>query len=151
MVHTDLTSTISKEYRFEAAHRLRNHNGQCARLHGHSYRVEVKVRGQVSIEDSGASDYCMVVDFSELDAIMRPLIDALDHRFLVPSKEVAQYAPSWLEPGEMASLPVARTTAEELARYIVSVLMAPTSSIRMFDIGVTVWETAKASAHAGTI
>ena len=68
--------TIHKLYRFEAAHRLPKvaPGHKCARLHGHSYRVEVHVRGHL-IDG-------MVMDFAALDAVAKPLIERLDHRTL---------------------------------------------------------------------
>ncbi len=69
---------IWKEFGFEAAHRLPNvpEGHKCARLHGHSFRVRVTVRGPVG-ERSG-----WVLDFAELTAAWRPLHDRLDHRYL---------------------------------------------------------------------
>src|SRR5687768_3573617 len=69
---------IYKEFGFEAAHRLPNvpEGHKCARLHGHSFRVEVHVRGDVDPELG------WVMDFAEIKAACRPLIDRLDHRYL---------------------------------------------------------------------
>ena len=49
---------------------------KCARLHGHSFRVEVHVRGEVDPELG------WVMDFAEIKAACRPLIDRLDHYYL---------------------------------------------------------------------
>lgn len=71
---------IRKRFRFEASHVLPHHAGKCARLHGHSYRLDVTVRGE--LRDNG-SDSGMVMDFAELEAIVTPeVIDRLDHRHL---------------------------------------------------------------------
>lgn len=67
---------ISKEFTFEAAHMLPKHNGKCARLHGHSWKLIVTVRGAV---DSVTG---FVEDYAELKRHIQPLIDDLDHRFL---------------------------------------------------------------------
>ncbi len=69
---------LFKDFTFEAAHRLpRAPEGhKCARLHGHSYQVTVRVEGPV---DPVAG---WVVDFAELSAAMAPLLEALDHRYL---------------------------------------------------------------------
>lgn len=76
---------IFKEFTFEAAHRLPNvpADHKCARLHGHSYRVEVRVEGEVG-EESG-----WVVDFADLSAAFKPLLAQLDHYYLneVPGLE----------------------------------------------------------------
>jgi 6-pyruvoyltetrahydropterin/6-carboxytetrahydropterin synthase len=71
---------IRKLFRFESSHVLPHHAGKCARLHGHSYRLEVTVRGP--LRESGSASG-MVMDFRELDAIVRSeAIDRLDHRHL---------------------------------------------------------------------
>ena len=69
---------IWKEFGFEAAHRLPNvpEGHQCARLHGHSFRVAVHVRGPLD------PTLGWVMDFAELKAAWRPLDEALDHRYL---------------------------------------------------------------------
>lgn len=69
---------IFKEFRFEAAHRLPNvpEGHKCSRLHGHSFRVEVHVRGEVD-ESVG-----WVCDFADLKAAFEPLHEQLDHRYL---------------------------------------------------------------------
>jgi 6-pyruvoyltetrahydropterin/6-carboxytetrahydropterin synthase len=68
---------LRREYCFEAAHRLPlvPEGHKCARLHGHSYRVEIHVEGPVG-EDG------MVVDFAVLDEFWVPLQEVLDHRLL---------------------------------------------------------------------
>lgn len=69
---------IFKEFRFEAAHRLPNvpPSHKCARLHGHSFIVQVYVRGPVG-EESG-----WVIDFADIAAAWAPLHAALDHYYL---------------------------------------------------------------------
>jgi 6-pyruvoyltetrahydropterin/6-carboxytetrahydropterin synthase len=69
---------IFKEFGFEAAHRLPNvpDGHKCARLHGHSFRVRVTVRGPV---DAHAG---WVLDFAELTRAFEPLHERLDHRYL---------------------------------------------------------------------
>lgn len=69
---------IFKEFSFEAAHRLPNvpSGHKCARLHGHSFRVEVAVRGPVG-RDTG-----WVMDFGDISAAFRPVHEQLDHYYL---------------------------------------------------------------------
>ncbi len=73
-----MATLLEREYRFEAAHSLPNvpEGHKCKRVHGHSYRVGVVVEGEVG-EKTG-----WVMDFSEIDEVIRPLIDQLDHRLL---------------------------------------------------------------------
>ncbi len=69
---------ISREFRFEAAHRLPNlpDGHKCGRLHGHSFRFRVDVNMAVD----PVSGWTM--DFGDLDALCRPLVEKLDHFYL---------------------------------------------------------------------
>jgi 6-pyruvoyltetrahydropterin/6-carboxytetrahydropterin synthase len=69
---------IFKEFSFEAAHRLpfvpQEH--KCSRLHGHSFRVEIHVAGEVD-EKSG-----WIMDFADIKSAFKPLHNQLDHHYL---------------------------------------------------------------------
>lgn len=69
---------IFKAFTIEAAHRLPNvpEGHKCARLHGHSFRIELHVRGDIDPELG------WVMDFADLKAAFRPLFDQLDHHYL---------------------------------------------------------------------
>lgn len=69
---------IFKEFTFEAAHRLPHvpPGHKCSRLHGHSYRVEVHVRGPVGATSG------WVMDFSDIKEVFEPLRLQLDHYYL---------------------------------------------------------------------
>lgn len=67
---------IYRECTFSASHQLRNYQGKCERLHGHNWRIRVHVIGD-QLDKSG-----MLLDFHELDAIMKAAIDVFDHRHL---------------------------------------------------------------------
>jgi 6-pyruvoyltetrahydropterin/6-carboxytetrahydropterin synthase len=79
------TAEIFREFTFEAAHRLPNvpEGHKCARLHGHSYRIEIRVGGEIGAESG------WVVDFADLKAAFKPLHALLDHHYLneVPGLE----------------------------------------------------------------
>lgn len=66
---------ISKEYRWEMGHRLPNHNGLCRNIHGHSYKMIVELNG--SLNKNG-----MIIDFYDLNKIIKPIINKYDHCFL---------------------------------------------------------------------
>ena len=76
---------ISKTFRIEAAHRLPNvpDGHKCARLHGHSFGIEVHVDGPLDPRLG------WVMDFADLKAAFEPLFDRLDHHYLndVPGLE----------------------------------------------------------------
>ena len=69
---------LIREYRFEAAHRLPNvpPGHKCARLHGHSFKFEIAVRGPVDPHTG------WLIDFGVMDDLLRPLLDRLDHHYL---------------------------------------------------------------------
>lgn len=69
---------IWKEFMFEAAHRLPNvpEGHKCARLHGHSFKTVIYLRGLVG-EESG-----WVQDFADIKEAFRPLERELDHNYL---------------------------------------------------------------------
>ncbi len=69
---------IWKDFTFESAHRLPNVplGHKCGRLHGHSFHVSIHVVGPVG-KDTG-----WVVDFADISAVLKPLINELDHNYL---------------------------------------------------------------------
>ena len=69
---------IFKIFTIEAAHRLPNvpPGHKCARLHGHSFRIEIHVSGPID-PDSG-----WVMDFADIKSAFRPLFERLDHHYL---------------------------------------------------------------------
>jgi 6-pyruvoyltetrahydropterin/6-carboxytetrahydropterin synthase len=69
---------IFKVFRIEAAHRLPNvpAGHKCARLHGHSFAVELSVSGEPGPESG------WIMDFADLKKAFQPLYDQLDHHYL---------------------------------------------------------------------
>jgi 6-pyruvoyltetrahydropterin/6-carboxytetrahydropterin synthase len=69
---------LSKQFRFEAAHTLQRAIGTegSRRVHGHSYRAEVAVRGVPDTETG------MIVDLGLFDLLLQKVRDRLDHHFL---------------------------------------------------------------------
>lgn len=80
-----MSTTIVREMRFEAAHRLPNtpEGHKCRRLHGHSFRCEIQVTGTVNPATGWVRDY------ADLRDAFDPLMQQLDHNFLneVPGLE----------------------------------------------------------------
>lgn len=99
------TLTITKRFAFEAHHKLPWHRGKCARDHGHSYVLDVSVRGPVKPDD-GASDAGMVLDFGDLGATVKAVVTTkLDHYSLndVCFNPTAENVVAWLA-AELAPL-----------------------------------------------
>jgi 6-pyruvoyltetrahydropterin/6-carboxytetrahydropterin synthase len=113
---------VVKRFRFEAAHKLgAGYKGPCARLHGHSYVVEVEVEGRVNEQG-------MVVDFKLLKRLIGGWIDRnWDHREI-----------------ELTPNPTAEVMACELAAITrVELAMA----LKVYLVAVRVWETPDAYAE----
>ena len=78
---------LEKEFRFEASHVLPNHNGKCARLHGHSWRMMVRFEG-AALHDNGP-ETGMLVDFARIKEFVQPVVDQyLDHHHLNETTEL---------------------------------------------------------------
>ena len=73
-----MKTEILRTFRVEAAHRLPHVPAEhkCARLHGHSFMIEVHVQGPVG-ENSG-----WVMDFADLKRVFQPVFEQLDHHYL---------------------------------------------------------------------
>lgn len=88
--------SIFKEFSIEAAHRLpyvaAGH--KCSRLHGHSFKIEVHVRGSVDPATG------WVMDFAEIKRAFQPVMEALDHNLLndVPGLQnpTSEVLASWI-------------------------------------------------------
>ncbi|MGZ5475322.1 MAG: 6-carboxytetrahydropterin synthase QueD [Thermoanaerobaculia bacterium] len=69
---------LVKDFRFEAAHWLPNvpDGHKCRRMHGHSFRGEVAVRGEIDPKTG------WVIDFADLRSAVDPIVKRLDHYLL---------------------------------------------------------------------
>lgn len=117
------TYTLTVRSSFSAAHRLREYDGNCERLHGHNWQVEVSVASE-RLDDRG-----MALDFRAIKAAVNELLSLLDHRYLNEVPPFDRLNPS--------SENVARYLFEEMERKI----PAPARIAR-----VTVWESEDARA-----
>ena len=73
-----MRTRLERSYRFEAAHFLPKvpPGHKCARMHGHSYLVEIAIEGEVDPERG------WLMDFAEIDEHVNPLVRQLDHQVL---------------------------------------------------------------------
>jgi 6-pyruvoyltetrahydropterin/6-carboxytetrahydropterin synthase len=104
---------IFREFTFEAAHRLTHvpEGHKCARLHGHSYRVEIRVAGPVD-EQAG-----WVLDFQEIKDAFVPLQDQLDHHYLNEvsglGNPTSENLARWIWDRLTGALPLAQVVVRE--------------------------------------
>ncbi len=70
---------VTKVIEWDMGHRVPNHKNKCRNLHGHRYRLEVSVQGDLCAE-AGSSNEGMVFDFGDLKELLRQCIsEQLDH------------------------------------------------------------------------
>ncbi|MCW5938967.1 MAG: 6-carboxytetrahydropterin synthase [Fimbriimonadaceae bacterium] len=130
--------TINKEFRWEMGHRLPGHP-LCQNVHGHSYRLVVEVTGEP--DESG-----MVVDFGDLAALVKPLLDQLDHCFMLDPDDAVMRDLLEANGFKTTCVPF-RSTAENIAVWFLERL-GPSLQDRPNVCGasVTVHETATSAA-----
>ncbi|CCJ33641.1 MULTISPECIES: 6-carboxytetrahydropterin synthase QueD [Caloramator] len=106
---------LIKEFEFDAAHNLIHYHGKCERLHGHTYKLVIKLEGEPDHEG-------MIFDFVELKRIVKErIIDKFDHAYL----------------NDIISQP----TAENIAIFVYKELkdVLKRDNCRLYE--VEVWET----------
>ena len=104
---------------FEAAHSLAGNFGPATRLHGHTYRVEVRIEAR-EVDESGT-----FYDLGRLRSDLRAALAELEYRNL----------------NEVEGLKESNTTAEMVALYILKKMEPPLKGTRAINIKVTVWES----------
>ena len=73
----------------DTGHRVPNHGSKCRHIHGHRYRWEAEITGEL-VEESGATDEGMIMDFGDVSAILNERIhDVVDHAFLIHEKDTS--------------------------------------------------------------
>lgn len=107
---------------FASAHSLRHYPGDCSRLHGHNWKVEVEVTAN-ALDEVG-----MGLDFKTIRAAAKTLADELDHRNL----------------NDLAPFREINPTAENIAQFFYRGLTAKLNNDRVRVSAVTIWETERA-------
>ena len=108
---------------FASAHSLRDYPGDCARLHGHNWQVEVSVCSQV-LDDSG-----IAIDFREIKKQTKLVVKRLDHQYL----------------NEIKPFDVLNPTAENIAKYFFDeiALLITNKNVKVKEI--MIWETPRSA------
>jgi 6-pyruvoyltetrahydropterin/6-carboxytetrahydropterin synthase len=107
---------------FASAHSLRGYPGECRRLHGHNWKVEVEVSA------SGLDELGMGIDFKDIKQAAREIAGRLDHQYL-----------NDIEPFDTLN-----PTAENLAAWFFRELSQRLDNERVRVVAVTLWETERA-------
>ena len=107
---------------FASAHTLRDYPGDCSRMHGHNWKLEVEVTA------TSLNNHSMGMDFKTIKTATRELAKTLDHRYL----------------NDIPPFDTLNPTAENIAQYFYQNL-SNTLNIDSAKIsGVTLWETDRA-------
>jgi len=109
---------------FESAHALSGDFGPATRLHGHTYKVEVRAEAR-EIDSTGT-----FYDLGRLQADLRSVIEPLHYRNL----------------NEMPELAEMNTTAEAVARYVCKKMAPALRAAGVEGLKVTVWESSSSFA-----
>ncbi|WP_026313241.1 6-carboxytetrahydropterin synthase QueD [Actinobacillus capsulatus] len=127
---------IAKEFSFDMAHMLDGHDGKCQNLHGHTYKLQVEVNGDLIAEGTKRG---MVMDYSDLKSVVkREILDPMDHAYIydLNSDRESQVAKLLIDLNSKVYGIPSRTTAEEMAKYMFEKLEKvnlPVSLIRLWE------------------
>ena len=78
-----MTTTIRRYVETDTGNRVTNHKSKCRHLHGHRYRFEAEIEGDI-VDVPGVSEEGMLIDFSDVSQILEVHIhDIIDHAFVV--------------------------------------------------------------------
>ena len=108
---------------FAAAHSLRNYPGDCSRLHGHNWQVEVSVAAK-TLDETG-----IAIDFRDIKKQTKTVAKRLDHQYL----------------NEISPFDELNPTAEHIAKYFYEELSKLVNNKTVNIKKVTIWETPRAS------
>lgn len=103
---------------FAAAHTLNGYPGDCARMHGHNWKIEVQVRG------SKLNEIGMVIDFKEIKRHAKEVVKELDHTYLNEHPHFKELNP----------------TAENIAVYLFHEIQKRIANPDIKMHSITVWE-----------
>jgi 6-pyruvoyltetrahydropterin/6-carboxytetrahydropterin synthase len=126
---------VCKLFTFDSAHQLIGHKGKCTNVHGHTYKLEVVIKGKVQGPEN-ESDEGFVIDFGDVKHIVKELIvNNLDHSFIAAGNEPV--LKTLQETNSKITLLGFRTTAENMCIYICHKLRE--SGLPVYSIKL--WET----------
>jgi 6-pyruvoyltetrahydropterin/6-carboxytetrahydropterin synthase len=112
---------------FAAAHQLRNFRGECERLHGHNWRIEVVLSGD-RLNEAG-----LLIDFRDVKTAANSILEDLDHSYLNDLPQFRDENPS----------------SENIAAYLFQRLSSELNSRHLKVTKVTAWESDSACASYG--
>lgn len=124
---------VYKEFKWEMGHRLPNHFGNCKNIHGHSYKMIVGFEGELNEND-------MIIDFYDVDKIIKPLINKFDHAFLVNKndKEVIDFLDKIKSKKMVVNF---NSTVENLCKFVLDEIQRFDLPQNISSVSVRIYET----------
>ena len=124
---------IAKEFRWEMGHRLPEHFGLCKNIHGHSYKMIVEFEGELDKNQ-------MVIDYYDVEKIVNPVIEKLDHSFMVNinDKVVLEFLEKMNSKKVIVDF---NSTAENICSFLFSEIKKCSLPSNISSIKVRVYET----------
>ena len=124
---------IAKEFKWEMGHRLPEHFGNCKNIHGHSYKMIVEFEGELNKDE-------MIIDFYDIDRIIKPLVEKLDHAFMVNKNDSDVLA--FLDKIKSKKLIVDfNSTVENLCNYALKEIKKFELPENILSVTVRIYET----------
>ena len=114
---------LKNEIQFDMAHYLSGYKGKCANIHGHRYRLIVKIASETLHQEGQLRG--MVDDFGNIKKILKEVEDFFDHKLILEDNEEGRKIGESLSqmPNNFKIVYVPyRTTAEEMSRHIFNML-----------------------------
>ena len=110
---------LTVDTHFDAAHCLKGYDGECARVHGHTWLVSVTVKAG-ELDELGLS-----IDFKDISAVLKDVVGKFDHQMLNELEEFREMNP----------------TSENLARFFYGLLSEKLNKKNVSVLSVTVGES----------
>lgn len=124
---------IAKEFRWEMGHRLPEHFGLCKNIHGHSYKMIVEFEGELNKDQ-------MVIDYYDVEKIINPIIQELDHAFMVNKDD--KVVLEFLEKMNSKKVIVEfDSTAENICKFMLNRISSDKLPENIKTVKVRIYET----------
>lgn len=128
--------SLTKEFRFEAAHRLsKGYDGKCANIHGHSWVGRIEVTRAAD----ELNEFDMLIDFADIKKAIASEVDALDHSCIVYEKDdLLSYL---IVHGQRHYTLPSNPTSEALAEHLFRVFCEKFNKLGARVVSLTIEET----------
>ena len=132
---------ITKIYDFEMAHVLKDYDGPCRNIHGHSYKLFVTVSG-IPNKDIRSPKLGMVMDFKDLKSIVKEyIVNRFDHALVISRETDADMIESMQKHMEKLILVDYQPTSENLVDNFAQIISAKLPEhVQLYSLRL--WETA---------